>query len=220
MQDHGPGQVQRPDEFDFGVTWLMSMFHEDWTHHGPEAATAVRYHFWEGLDQESVLAVRRDARLLLRGLPSATIEALWQAGTATGPEFFSGGRTGVTSGARWMETLIGLCDAWLAAHQHDAAPSTDAIGAGDGVELADEVLAEIGRAGILPDTIRRDLAECAHRCTPDLAFRLLLRAMHRAGTESRAQLSPEEYTRLEALGTALDYGEFVVSEVKYLVADD
>lgn len=212
--------MQRTDESDFGVTWLMSMFHQDWSHHGPTAAAAVQYHFWEGLDQESVLAVRQDARLL-QSLPSDTIEALWQAGTATGPDFFSGGRTGVTSGAQWTETLIGLCDVWLSAKRHVRpldGPTGVQDGA-DGADVADEVLTEIRRARLVPGTVGHALAECARRCTPDLAFRLLLRAMSEAGAEAQASLSLEQYARLETLGAVLQYGEFVVESVGYLVAE-
>ncbi|MER7217255.1 MULTISPECIES: hypothetical protein [Streptomyces] len=32
-----------------------------------------------------------------------------------------------------------------------------------------------------------------------------------------ASLSPDQYQRLEAVGSALQYGEFVVDSVKYLV---
>ncbi|ELP71076.1 hypothetical protein ACKI1I_40305 [Streptomyces turgidiscabies] len=109
------------DEADFGVTWLTGMFHEDGSQHGPTAADTAGYHLWDELDPESVLAVRSDTRLLLR-LPSETIEALWLAGTADGPSFFSGGRTGVTLGTRWMETLTELCDAWLTRHAQAAVP--------------------------------------------------------------------------------------------------
>ncbi|MER7568413.1 hypothetical protein ACGFWE_15510 [Streptomyces sp. NPDC048523] len=207
--------MRSADESDFGVTWLMGMFHEDWTHHGPTATEAVGYHLWDELDPRSVLALRRDARLLLR-LASETIEALWLAGTAVGPTFFSGGRSGVTSGTRWMETLTGLCDSWLSRHAPAAAP--DEVPAGwDGTELADAVLAEIGETRFLPDEVVRALAECVRHCTPDLALRLLLRAMAQTGTAVGAVLSPEHYARLAALGSAMEYGEFVVSEVDHLV---
>ncbi|MFD8814312.1 hypothetical protein ACFV23_23160 [Streptomyces sp. NPDC059627] len=200
----------------------MSQFHEDWSHNGPSAVAAAEYHLWDELPPDAVLAVRHDARLLRR-LPSATIEALWQAGTATGPAFFSGGPTGVVSGAQWMETLVALCDAWLARNVGDVGDgvhSATAPGADDGEELADAVLAEIAQARFVPDAVRRDLAECARHCTPDLAFRLLLRAMAQAGTGRDATLLPEHYARLAELGSALHYGEFVVSEVRHLVTGD
>lgn len=208
--------MRSTDESDFGVSWLMSMFHADWTHHGPTAAEAVGYHLWDELDPQSVVAVRRDAALLLR-LTSETIEVLWLAGTETGPSFFSGGRTGVTSGTRWMETLTGLCDSWLSRHAGvEVAAAVPAEW--DGVELADTVLAEISAADFLPDEVGRALTECVRRCTPDLAFRLLLRAMEQIGSASGATLSPEHYARLTALGSALRYGEFVVPQVQHLVA--
>ncbi|MER6284352.1 hypothetical protein [Streptomyces sviceus] len=207
--------MRSADGSDFGVTWLMSTFHADWTHHGPTAVEAVEYHLWDELEPDAVVAVRRDAALLLR-LSSATIEVLWLAGTEAGPSFFSGGRTGVTSGAQWAQTLTGLCDNWLSRH----AGVDEAVAVPtewDGAELADTVLAEIEAAEFLPDEVGRALTECVHRCTPDLAFRLLLRAMQQTGTASSAELSPEHYARLAALGAAMRYGEFVVSEVQHLV---
>ncbi|ELP71061.1 hypothetical protein ACKI1I_40300 [Streptomyces turgidiscabies] len=61
------------------------------------------------------------------------------------------------------------------------------------------------------------LAEYVRHCTPDLAFRLVLRATAQIGTASGGALSPERYARLAALGSALHYGEFVVSEVRHPV---
>ncbi|MFK0155465.1 hypothetical protein ACIQVK_25740 [Streptomyces sp. NPDC090493] len=208
--------MHRTDEFDFGVTWLMSQFHEDWSHNGPTAVAAAEYHLWDELAPDAVFAVRKDARLLGR-LPSGTIEALWQAGTATGPVFFSGGPTGVSSGKQWMEALVALCDAWLARNAVDGVDPSAVPGATDGEELADAILAEIGAARFVPDEVRRDLAECVRHCTPDLAFRLLLRVMAEAGAQRDSVLSPEHYARLEELGSALHYGEYVVDAVKFMV---
>ncbi|MFG2961244.1 hypothetical protein ACGF5O_46940 [Streptomyces sp. NPDC048291] len=201
------------------MTWLMSQFHEDWSHNGPAAVAAAEYHLWDELDPGAVVAVRHDARLLRR-LPSATVEALWQAGTATGPAFFSGGPTGVTSGTQWMDTLIALCDDWLARNAVDGVDPSDAPGVTDGEEMADAVLAEIAAARFVRDEIRHDLAECVGLCTPDLAFRLLLRAMAEAGTGHGSTLSPGHYARLEQLGSALHYGEYVVDAVKFMVDQD
>ncbi|TVZ99535.1 hypothetical protein [Streptomyces sp. BK340] len=46
---------------------------------------------------------------------------------------------------------------------------------------------------------------------------MLLRAISCA---TDVPLSPDRYTRLEAIGSALQYGEFVVDFVKYLVEND
>lgn len=46
-------------------------------------------------------------------------------------------------GAQWMETLIALCDAWLARNAGDSVHPSAAPGKSDDEELADAVLAEI-----------------------------------------------------------------------------
>ncbi|MHB9861345.1 hypothetical protein [Streptomyces sp. YIM S03343] len=116
-----------------------------------------------------------------------------------------------------METIIGLCDAWLAGKQN-IRPLTGAD-AEDGADVMEAVLAEIGQARFLPDQVRQALAECARRCTPDLAFRLLLRAIPESVKGFELPLTPEQYARLQGLGAALCYGEYVVSDVKHLVTD-
>lgn len=86
-----------------------------------------------------------------------------------------------------------------------------------GADILDAVLAEIDQARILPDGIRHALVRCATGCTPDLAFRLLLRAISETGHRVGAKLSQEQYARLRVLGSAMRYGESLVSEVEYLV---
>ncbi|WP_258574382.1 hypothetical protein [Streptomyces shenzhenensis] len=193
------------------------MFHYDWTHNGDTGAEAVRYHLVPESDPAEVLSLRRDARLLLEHLDSDMIETLWQAGTYPAGGF-SDPRRGFTTGAEWMETITGLCDVWLAGKQN-VSPLTGAD-AEDGAQLVDAVLAEIDQARFLPDRVRQALAECARRCTPDLAFRLLLRAIPQSVRGFDLPLTPEQYARLEELGSALYYGEFVVNDVKFAVEQD
>jgi len=81
----------------------------------------------------------------------------------------------------------------------------------------DAVVAEIEETRFLADEVRAALVDCARRCTPDLAFRVLLRVMVRAAPD--ASLSPDRYGRLEAVGSALQYGEFVVDNVRFLVEE-
>ncbi|MFF9089896.1 hypothetical protein ACF1BE_26460 [Streptomyces sp. NPDC014991] len=78
----------------------------------------------------------------------------------------------------------------------------------------DAVVAAIEAARFLPPEVRAALTDCANRCTPDVAFRVLPRTIRCA---PGASLSSEQYTRLEAIGSALQYGEFVVDFVKCLV---
>ncbi|MET7777906.1 hypothetical protein ABZU94_28705 [Streptomyces mirabilis] len=65
--------MSRFTEFDFGVSWVMDFFHQDWIYDGDTAADVVAEHLMESVDAEEALAVRRDARVL-GSLPSSTLE--------------------------------------------------------------------------------------------------------------------------------------------------
>ncbi|MEV6741963.1 hypothetical protein AB0N14_35750 [Streptomyces sp. NPDC051104] len=191
--------------FDFGVSRVMASFHQDWIYDGDTAADVVAKHLAESVDEEA-LAVRRDARVL-GNLPSPTLEVLWDAGAQYMPSFrLLGG------GAEWTRTVVGLCDERLSANG-DVRPLTGAD-TEDGVACLDMVVAEIEAARFLEPEVRAALTDCARRCTPDVAFRVLLRAIRCA---PHASLSSEQYVRLEAVGSALRYGEFLVDFVRYLV---
>lgn len=199
--------VQRFTEFDFGVPWVMGFFHQDWTYEGETAVEVVAQHL-QGAAARGVLAVRRDAGTLLDGLPSETLEVLWTAGAQYMPGFVR------TTGAEWTRTVVGLCDTRLPL-QGDVRPLTGAD-TEDGWSQRDAVVAEIERAEFLAAEVREALVECARRCTPDLALRVLLRC---AESAPKAWLSQDQYDRLEAIGSALHYGEFVVDSVRFLVSD-
>lgn len=148
--------MERFTAFDFGVSWVMSFFHQDGTHDGDTAADIVAKHLSESAD-ELALAVRRDARTLLDNLPSETLEVLWNAGAQYMASFEG------TSGAEWTRTVIGLCDARLAA-KADVRPLTGAD-TEDGWACRDAVIAEIERAEFLAAEVREALVDCARHCT-------------------------------------------------------
>ncbi|MEU2880537.1 hypothetical protein [Streptomyces sp. NPDC007070] len=192
--------------FDFGVTTVMSLFHQDWIHDGETAADVVAEYLAQSQDEQA-LAVRRDARLL-DALPSSTLEVLWEAGSQYMPAFHL-----VGGGAEWTRTVADLCDARLSAHTEvHALTGADAE---EGAACLDAVVAEIEAVRLLPAEVRSALTECARRCSPDLAFRVLLKAISYAPAE--ITLSAARYARMEAIGSALRYGEFVVDSVAYLV---
>ncbi|WP_129307174.1 hypothetical protein [Streptomyces sp. L2] len=200
--------MQRFTEFDFGVSWVMTFFHEDWCFDGPTASDVVAK--WLAYpDAEYVLAVRRDAQTLLDGLPTKTLEVLWEAGTDYLPPF------ALISGAQWTQTVVDLCDARLSSTT-DVRPFTG-VDANDGAACLDAVVAEIQQVRSLETEVTAALVDCARRCTPDLALRLLLRVITAVPGVS---LSSDQYARLESIGSALQYGEFVVDSVEYLVKDE
>ncbi|KUM91158.1 MULTISPECIES: hypothetical protein [Streptomyces] len=200
--------MQRFTEFDFGVPWVMAFFHQDWSYEADNAAELVARRLPDEAG-ENVLAVRRDARTLLDGLPSQTLEVLWTAGSQYGPSFRQ------TTGAEWTRTVVEVCDTWLSARAE--VPQLTGADTEDGLDHRDEVVAEIEPMGFLTAEVRRALVDCAHHCTPDLALRVLLRVIEYAPD---ASLPEEQYKRLEGLGSALHYGEFVVQNVEFLVAGD
>ncbi|MFI9754926.1 contact-dependent growth inhibition system immunity protein [Streptomyces collinus] len=198
--------MQRFTAFEFGVPWVMGFFHQDWTYEGETAAEVVAQHL-QGAAADCVLAVHRDARTLLDGLPSQTLEVLWTAGAQYMPSFER------TSGSEWTRTVLGLCDARLSV-RGDVRPLTGAD-TEDGGSQRDAVVAEIERAEFLAAEVREALVECARHCTPDLALRVLLSCTENA---PKASLSQVQYDRWEAIGAALHYGEFVVDRVRFLVS--
>ncbi|GHH08001.1 hypothetical protein [Streptomyces rubradiris] len=196
--------MPRYTDFDFGVSRVMGYFHQDWYHDGDNAADVVARQLAASCDEEA-LALRRDARTLGL-LPSPALKVLWYAGAEHMPNIeWLGGA------AEWTRTLVRLCDARLSASEVRPCTGADAE---DGAACLDAVLDEIDAARFLAPEVRTALTDCARRCTPDLAFRVLLRTMTHAPD---ASLSRERYRRLEAVGSALRYGEFVVDNAKYLV---
>lgn len=199
--------MQRFTEFEFGVPWVMGFFHQDWIYDGPTAADVVAKHLGEESDEE-VLAVLRDAQVLLDRLPSRTLEVLWEAGSQYMPSFER------ITGAEWTRTVVDLCAARLSG-KADVRPLAGAD-IEDGLAHLDAVVAEIEQVECLTAEVRGALVACARRCTPDLAFRVLLRAVVYAPDGS---LAPAQYQRMEALGSAFHYGEFVVQSARFLVEE-
>jgi len=209
--------MDRSTEFTFGVPWVMSFFHQDWTLDASTEAEAVAGQFVEELEPEAVLLVRRDARLLHDALPADHVTVLWEGCVEGGERFFHRGR--LTDGATWMWQLIDLCDAWLA-RRPDRVTLSEADRY-EGRELVGRVRAAVEEFdGVLDRDVVRALVGCVDRCTPDLAFRLLLRALpirSDALSPHYLRLSTERYTRLEELGRAFRYGKYVVGDIEYLV---
>ncbi|MEJ8638081.1 hypothetical protein [Streptomyces sp. MS2.AVA.5] len=209
--------MDRSQEFMFGIPWIMSFFHQDWRMDAATEVEAVADQLVEELEPETVLLVRRDARLLLDGLLSDRITVLWEGCADEGKYFFRRGR--VTDGAAWMREVIGVCDAWLS--RRTDTPALCDADRYEGTELASEVLTAVEEfTSLLDREVVDALAECARCCTPDLALRLLLRALPMKSASlspNYLYLSEGQYERLQALGKDFHYGEYVVSAIDYLV---
>lgn len=126
-------------EFTFGISWIMSFFHQDWTLDAATEAGAVADQFVEELEPEVLLLVRRDARLLLDNLPSNQIKVLWE-GCADGGEYFFR-RGHLTDGAEWMRQVMTVCDTWRTRRLDT--PRLSTAGTYEGRELTEQVLAAV-----------------------------------------------------------------------------
>nr|WP_237525619.1 contact-dependent growth inhibition system immunity protein [Streptomyces sp. SID4985] len=186
----------------------MGFFHQDWIYDAETAADVVAKHLASAPDEDA-LAVRRDADALVRALSSRTLEALWTAGTQYLPGFAR------ITGAEWTRTVAALCDARLSGTAE--VPPLTGADIEDGGPQRDAVIALVGRLGFLTPEVREALTACARHCTADLAFRILLRTVV---NDSTASLSPDQYGDMEAIGEGLQYGEFVVDSVRFLVAEN
>ncbi|MFF2403139.1 hypothetical protein ACWCY1_37750 [Streptomyces goshikiensis] len=199
--------MSRFTDDNFGLTWLMSSFHADWSSYAESEAEAVENALWDGLDPRHVMLLRRDAVRLLERLPAESVEQLWESGIEVS-DFF--GRR-VQSGDQWMRLIIKRCDAWLLRGESVSLSEVDQE---DGFSHSDEVLNELGRAiDLLGSDLVSDLGKCARHCSPDLAFRFLLQSLECRGEK----IGQPRYERLEGIGSALHYGEFLVSKLEHLV---
>ncbi|MET9530474.1 hypothetical protein ABZY02_07865 [Streptomyces sp. NPDC006649] len=207
--------MKRFTEFDFGLTWIMEFFHQDWSDYADSATAAVQHQLVDEIDPQQVVSMRREAQLLLDKLPSDTIEILWRTGSSAENFFRSRPCATADSGSEWMATIIRICDSWISGRD---VPQLGGADAEDGHDLKEEVLAEIQVAEYLDAEVRSALADCVRHCTPDLGLRILLKmvALHCQGPV----LSSEQYARFERIGSALHYGQFVVEAVDFQVTND
>ena len=200
---------------DFGLTLLMQSFHRDWRHKRSEF-DVLDVTLWPGQDPRAVTALRHDASLLATSLADGQISVLWLAGT-------DGPLLNDPPGRAWMAGIAERCDWWFGEHGCDpAGPLTDDPEA----DLEDDVGQEIGQvrarfAAHDPpwtlgtwDDVGPALISCAERCTPGLAFRMLLCVVCCNGVE----IGREQYSRFVRLGERFGYGEFLVGRAEPFVA--
>ena len=178
-------------------------------------------HLSNDQDPREVQALQRDVTLLADHLAAAEIEILWLAAVRDVAGF---GADGVApSGSDWLAMIADGCTRWLTGRSLPRAgvSAADAGSAAVQDELRDLVLHEIAVFDREAGTMNRwrdeglfdALRRCTRECPPDLGFRFLMRIAH--GLPQ--QVSPDQYRRLVPLGQALGCGDYVVSDLEYLV---
>lgn len=202
----------------FGLTDLGQAFHAHWRSDGGDVEVLTTYitgnPAWLA---ESILL--DTLRLETADLPMWQIEALWSVAAYPFHDLRGEGH----DGRDWLRRIIRLCQDRL--HTDGCATEESAPPSPYG-HLTGEVLDEILRAsqaitagslegygGYVPGIVPA-LNEVANKACPDLAFRLLLRALDKVGPH----ISREQYDRYIALGKRFAYGEDVVGTYDYLVS--
>ncbi|GAA2132231.1 hypothetical protein GCM10009760_06970 [Kitasatospora kazusensis] len=200
-------------EFDFGLTGLTTQFHSDWTGTPQEIIERCAD------SSPAAHAILEDVlRLLESPLPTWAITVLWQA--ATGREFDLA-YLGI-DGRDWLHQIVDVCtervrrdDPAFVAATPPPAPNA----------LTGAVLDELLAAGpaLTTSTMSRDSCEVSGvvpalelvitQVSPDLGFRLFLRAMARYWVP----INSVQYNRFIALGELFGYGDFHVNDVQFLL---
>lgn len=201
--------MTRYTEFDFGLTWLSTMFHRDWMNEGDSSAVLGEF-LWRGQDSRAVEDLLRDASILAARLLPEEAEALWGCSVEGRFDF------GVSEPPveQWLNEIIRECRLWLRERGCVEGPAAVEVG-NLLVEESGEMVAEFAPQ-LDKDCCEKAgsaLIRCVRECSPDLGFRFLLRTLSVAGVD----LSAEQYGRFVRLGENLGYGEFVVSNLEFQV---
>jgi hypothetical protein len=211
--------TKRHTDLDYGLSHLSSLFHQDWgfvdtdaqggqyvTDPGRELDTLLSWY----TDPQPVVALRDDA-FHVNLLAENGIEAVWSLATSDNFLFEEIDR----SGKEWMADIVERCDRWLTNHGFPGLAITDEP-RDDSSEtlLISEIRRVMGACGKERHvTARETLISCVRAGSPNLALRLFIRVI----PSCPKRLTREQFLRLTNLGEDLGCGEFVVSEIAYLV---
>jgi hypothetical protein len=209
--------TERYTEADFGLTALTAQFHQGWAWNGTTVDDLVRgvADSYDGAGARSLLD--DVLRLLESPLSDSAVTGVWNA--ASGGEYRID-RLGI-DGRDWMRRMAELCvqrirrdDPAFAVSIPTPAPDELVEAVLDEVRLVGPALAVAAASkdpqvsGLVPA-----LELIVTTAGPDLGFRLLLRIL----AAYRVPIDRPRYDRMIALGEALGYGEFLVTDVHFLV---
>ncbi|MFD0168190.1 hypothetical protein ACFVJH_29220 [Streptomyces decoyicus] len=216
--------MQRFTTFDFGLTGLAALFHQDWIHLGGVEQVVLAYlsvgeePYADDDQKKEAAELERDAAALTSSpLSDDQVELLWVMATGGNYPFRHS-----ETGRMFLERIRKACRQWVQTYGTiDADANPEWVSA----QAASEVREAIDNTPLnLPDECRtyfdsdvqalRDaLDRCAHSASADLAFRLLLR-IHVANFIPVNGTSWESYT---GIARRLSLGEDLLSSVEFLV---
>ncbi|MFC1431619.1 hypothetical protein ACEZDB_13295 [Streptacidiphilus sp. N1-3] len=216
---------ERFSEFDFGVTGLAALFHEDWSHFGaPEDVVAA--YLSPGDEPCAGELLRKEAAALESdltalgdsGLDDRQIRMLWTA--ATGGNF----RFRDTESGRDLLLLLNMgCRGWQQLH---GVASVDTNPGWNTESLVHDLGQAVAGAELdLPDyypldrqemdsmELRKCLLICSRTASVELAFRLLLRIQ----LANFMPIHQKSWAAYQRISRSLSLGEYVLSGLDFLV---
>lgn len=216
--------MERFTSFDFGLSGLTALFHQDWIRLGG-VEEVVLSHLSVGeaciadeAQQKEAAALERDAAVLARStLRDSQIELLFSMATAGNYSFQSG-----ETGRALLERIHGACRRWQQEYggiPAESSPrwfSSDAMAEvcdviGDTpLHLSDECRRYCGSA---VSELRGALDACAQSASAELAFRLLLR-IHLANF---IPVERSSWARYRIVAAEFSLGEELLSSLDFLV---
>lgn len=218
--------MERFSSFDFGLSGLAALFHEDWIHVGAVEDVVHSYlsvgdaSVADAAQQKEAAALERDvAELYDSSLSDGRIEMLFSMSTAWNYRF-----QGDETGRILLDRIIKACRQWK--DMYGSAPvETDPAWSSQGVanEVCDiiattslQLPGEVRRyAGAEATELRDTLDACARSASADLAFRLLLR-IHVANF---VPVEHSDWARYEGIASRLALGEELLSSLEFLLPD-
>ncbi|MFD8965405.1 hypothetical protein ACFV0C_10430 [Streptomyces sp. NPDC059568] len=218
--------MERFTSFDFGLSGLAALFHEDWIHVGRVEEVVYSYlsvgeaSVADEAQQKEAAALERDVvDLAGSSLNDGRIEMLFSMSTSWNYRF-----QGDEKGRVLLGRISRACRRWQAMYgcvpvEADAAWSSQAV--------VNEVCDVVGETSLqIPEEFRRyfgsevtelrdALDACARSASADLAFRLLLR-IHVANF---IPVEHSAWVRYEGIASQLALGEDLLSSLEFLLPD-
>ncbi|MFI6697849.1 hypothetical protein ACIBJC_02535 [Streptomyces sp. NPDC050509] len=218
--------MERFTSFDFGLSALTALFHEDWVRLGGVEGVVHSY-LSVGEDIAADEAQRKEAAELKRdvtkladsSLSDRRIETLVSMSTSWNYRFRDEG-----TGRTFLGRVSRVCQRWQDTYGYVSAEDDQAWFSLDAVNEVRNAIANTPLR--IPDELRRyfesnvmemrdALDVCAQSASPDLAFRILLRTH----VSNFIPVSRDSRVEYEKIASRLALGEDLISSLDFLTLD-
>jgi hypothetical protein len=209
-------------DFDFGITGLAQQFHQDWPSVGSPVEIANGYMEMQPIPYLAALADDASFMLSWNGRGNYA-DSIWIAGTAG---YYQPRLAGMSCEGLLRHVLkecskrLGMKVPFVVASRSPCRSNGSDVVRREIQHLHADLSDCLDRSGLETRLDGVPVAmEALHQCAdsaarPELAFRFLLRLL----VASSCSIAASEYVHLQEVGVRMNYGEFLVSAVEFLIA--